>query len=206
MPTLLQVDSSPLESSITRELTREFVSTWNTTHSEATVLHRDLAINPPAPIDATWIGANFTPADARTPEQKKTLALSDQLITELEQADEYVFGVAMHNFSIPSTLKLWIDQVARAGRTFAYGANGPEGLLKNKKATIIIASGGNYVLGTPLGGLNHVEPYLKTILGFLGITDVNFVTAGGAAQLMSGKVDRGTFLKPAVEQIRAIAA
>jgi FMN-dependent NADH-azoreductase len=206
MPTLLQLDSSPLQSSITRELTREFVATWTASHPESTVLHRDLALNPPAPIDAVWIGANFTPADSRTMEQKATLAPSDQLIAELEQADEYVFGVAMHNFSIPSTLKLWIDQIARVGRTFSYSANGPEGLLKNKKATIVIASGGNYPLGTPLGGLNHVEPYLKTVLGFLGITSINFITAGGAAQLNSGKVDRDTFLKPAVEQIRAIAA
>ena len=206
MPTLLQLDSSPLESSITRELTREFVSAWTAAHPGGTVIHRDLAVNPPVPIDAVWIGSNFTPADARTPEQKATLSLSDQLIAELEQADEYVFGVAMHNFSIPSTLKLWIDQIARVGRTFSYGANGPEGLLKNKKATILIASGGNYAPGTPLGGLNHVEPYLKTVFGFLGIPEVNFVTAGGAAQLMSGKVDRSAFLKPAVEQIRAIAA
>jgi FMN-dependent NADH-azoreductase len=206
MPTLLQLDSSPLESSITRELTREFVATWTAAHPGATVLHRDLAINPPTPIDATWIGANFTPANARTADQKATLAFSDQLIAELEQADEYVFGVAMHNFSIPSTLKLWIDQIARVGRTFSYSSNGPEGLLKNKKATIVIASGGNYPLGTPLGGLNHVEPYLKTILGLLGITDVRFITAGGAAQLNSGKIDRSTFLKPAIEQIRAIAA
>ncbi len=112
----------------------------------------------------------------------------------------------MHNFSIPSTLKLWIDQVARVGRTFSYGANGPEGLLKGKKATILIASGGNYAIGTPLGGLNHVEPYLNSVLGFLGITDIRFVTASGASQLMSGKVDRDTFLKPTIEQIRAIAA
>jgi FMN-dependent NADH-azoreductase len=206
MPTLLQLNSSPLESSISRELTREFVATWTAAHPGATVIHRDLTVNPPAPIDATWIGANFTPADARTPEQKATLALSDQLISELEQTDEYVFGVAMHNFSIPSTLKLWIDQVARVGRTFAYSANGPEGLLKGKKATIVIASGGNYALGTPMGAHNHVEPYLKSVFGFLGITDVQFVTAGGAAQLMSGQLDRDTFLKPAIEQIRAITA
>src|SRR5271163_1359917 len=158
MPTLLQLNSSPLESSISRELTREFVATWTATHPGATVIHRDLAVNPPAPVDASWIGANFTPADSRTLEQKATLALSDQLISELEQADEYVFGVAMHNFSIPSTLKLWIDQIARAGHTFSYGAEGPKGLLTGKKATILIASGGNYEPGTPYGAFNFVEP------------------------------------------------
>jgi FMN-dependent NADH-azoreductase len=206
MAVLLHLDSSPLSSSITRELTAEFTAAWSAAHPESSVIHRDLTQNPPAPIDAAWIGASYTPADARTPEQNAILSTSEQLVSELEQADEYVFGVAMHNFSIPSTLKLWIDQVARVGRTFAYGPNGPEGLLKNKKATVIIASGGNYVLGTPLGALNFVEPYLKTILGFLGITNVEFVTAGGAAQLNSGKVDRSTFLKPSVERIRNLAA
>jgi FMN-dependent NADH-azoreductase len=206
MPVLLHLDSSPLESSVTRELTREFVAAWTTAHPESAIIHRDLTQNSPAPIDAAWIGASYTPEASRTPEQHDTLAISNQLVSELEQADHYVFGVAMHNFSIPSTLKLWIDQVARAGRTFSYGANGPEGLLKGKKATVIIATGGNYAPGTPYGSLNLVEPYLKTVLGFLGITDVEFVTAGGASQLASGKVDRSTFLKPSVERIRSLAA
>jgi FMN-dependent NADH-azoreductase len=206
MPTLLHLDSSPLASSITRELTAEFVATWTAAHPDGTVIHRDLTLNPPTPLDAQWIGANFTPEASRTPEQRALLTLSDQLIAELNQADEYVFGVAMHNFSIPSTLKLWIDQIARAGHTFSYGAEGPKGLLTGKKATILIASGGSYELGTPYGAFNFVEPYLKTVLGFLGITNIEFVTAGGAAQLMSGKLDRQTFLKPSLERIRTIAA
>src|SRR6266851_938896 len=178
MPTLLHLDSSPLESSISRELTREFVKTWKNAHPDGTVIYRDLAANAPKPVDTGWIYSSFTPEANRTPEQKAALAFSDELIAELERADEYVFGVAMHNFSIPSTLKLWIDQVARRGRTFSYGANGPQGLLQGKKATVVIASGGVYALGTPMGGLNFVEPYLKAVLGFLGVTDVTFVTAG----------------------------
>jgi FMN-dependent NADH-azoreductase len=153
-----------------------------------------------------WIYANFTPEAARTPEQRALLASSTELIAELKQADEYVIGVAMHNFSIPSTLKLWVDQIARIGLTFAYGANGPEGLLKGKKATILIATGGSYEIGTPLGGLNFIEPYLKAFFGFLGVTDVQFVTASGAAQLMSPDADRAAFLKPTIERVRTIAA
>ena len=206
MPTLLHLDSSPLASSISRELTAEFVATWTAAHPGGNVIHRDLSLNPPTPIDAQWIAANITPEDNRTPEQKSLLSLSDRLIAELQQSEEYVFGVAMHNFSIPSTLKLWIDQVARAGHTFSYGPNGPQGLLKDKKATILIASGGSYQPGTPLGGLNFVEPYLKAVLGFLGVTHIEFVTAGGAAQLMSGKLDRQTFLKPSIDRIHALAA
>jgi len=206
MPTLLHLDSSPLQSSISRELSQEFVTAWLASHPTATVITRDLSANPPVPIDAAWVAASYTPEASRTPEQKVTLASSDQLIAELQQADEYVFGVAMHNFSIPSTLKLWIDQVARAGKTFSYGPNGPAGLLTGKKATVIIATGGVYDLKSPHGGLNFVEPYLKTILGFFGIADVQFVTAGGASQLMSGKVDRKSFLKPSLDRVRAIAA
>src|SRR5580698_7675932 len=178
MPTLLHLDSSPLESSISRELTREFVKTWKATHPDGSVIYRDVAAHTPKPLDAAWIGAGFTPEDARTAEQKALLAPSDELIGELERAEEYVFGVAMHNFSIPSTLKLWIDQIARVGRTFSYGANGPTGLLKSKKAIILVATGGNYEAGTPMGGFNFVEPYLKAVFSFLGVTDIQFVTAG----------------------------
>lgn len=206
MSTLLQLDSSPLESSISRELTREFVKTWKGAHPDGTVIYRDLAAHPPKPLDAAWVGSVYTPVDARSPEQKAALELSNELIAELEKADEYVLGVAMHNFSIPSVLKLWIDQVVRAGRTFSYGADGAKGLLQGKKATIVIASGGVYELGTPAGAWNFVEPYLKHILGFVGVTDVTFVTAGGASQLMQGKVDRATFLQPVLEQVRTVAA
>jgi FMN-dependent NADH-azoreductase len=206
MPTLLHLDSSPLEGSISRELTREFVKTWKAAHPDGAVIYRDVAAHTPKPIDAAWIGAGFTPVASRTAEQKALLAPSEELITELETADEYVFGVAMHNFSIPSSLKLWIDQIARSGRTFAYGENGPKGLLSGKKATILVASGGVYDVGTPMGSYNFVEPYLKAVLGFLGVTDLKFVTAGGAAQVMTGAVDRDTFLKPKLEQVRSVAA
>ena len=205
MATLLHLNTSPLPSSVSRELTREFVSNWKASHPSGKVIDRDLAANPPKPLDQAWIYATFTPEEARQPEQKDLIAYSDQCISELEQADEYVIGVAMHNFSIPSVLKLWIDQVVRRGRTFSYGADGPKGLLSGKKATVLVATGGVYDAGTPYAALNFIDPYLRTILGFIGITDVKFVTAGGTAQLMSGTVDRGQFLQPHPEQVRSIA-
>jgi FMN-dependent NADH-azoreductase len=206
MPTLLQIDSSPLSSSVSRELTREFVSNWKTAHPAGQVIVRDLAANPPTPIDQAWIHAAHTPSDALQPEQKALLTYSEESIAELVRADEYVIGVAMHNFSIPSVVKLWIDQVVRGGRTFSYGGpDGPKGLLTGKKATILAATGGVYQAGTPMAGFNFIEPYLNTILGFVGVTDVTFLTAGGTQQLMSGKVDRGLFLQPHLEQVRSIA-
>ncbi len=205
MAILLHLNTSPLASSVSRELTREFVSNWKASHPTGQVIDRDLAANPPKPLDQAWIYATFTPEEALQPEQKDLIAYSNEAIAELEQADEYVIGVAMHNFSIPAVLKLWIDQVVRRGRTFSYGAEGPKGLLSGKKATVLVATGGVYDAGTPYAAFNFIEPYLRTVLGFVGITDVKFVTAGGTAQLMSGTVDRGQFLQPHLDQVRSIA-
>lgn len=204
MSTLLHLDSSPLASSVSRELTREFVLNWQAAHPSGRVIYRDLAANPPSPVDQAWIQAVYTPAEARQPEQIALLAYSDEYIAELEQADEYVLGVAMHNFSIPSVVKLWIDQVVRAGRTFAYGPEGAKGLLSGKKATILAATGGVYQAGTPAAAMNFIDPYLGTILGFIGVKDIKFVTAGGTSQLMTGKLDRAVFLQPHLEQVRSI--
>jgi FMN-dependent NADH-azoreductase len=204
MPTLLHIDSSPLGgSSISRHLTSEFVQHWKAANPNGKIITRDLITSNLTPLDAEAIGAFYTPADARTPAQVKALALSDTLIAELQAADEYVIGVSMHNFSIPSVLKLWIDQVARAGQTFAYVDGAPVGLLKNKKATFLVASGGVYDAGTAMASFNFVEPYLRTIFGFVGVTETSFVNAGGAAAINYGKIDRKTFLEPHVESIRA---
>ena len=206
MPTLLHLDSSPLETSISRELGREFVKTWKAVHPGGNVIYRDLTASGLKPLDASWIFSSFTPEGARSPEQSAALKLSDDLIAELEQANEYVIGVAMHNFSIPGVLKLWIDQIVRSGSTFAYGESGPVGLLTGKKATVLVASGGVYEAGSPAGALNFIEPYLKTILGFVGVTDVKFVTAGGTAKIMMGAIDRETLLGPVLERVREVAA
>jgi FMN-dependent NADH-azoreductase len=206
MPTLLHLDSSPLESSISRELTREFVKTWKAANPDGAVIYRDVAAHTPKPIDAAWIGAIYTPVESRTEEQTAILVPSEELIAELENADEYVFGVAMHNFSIPASLRLWVDQVLRKGRTFTYSEAGPKGLLTGKKATILMASGGVYEAGTPLGSWNFVDPYLRVVLGFIGVTEVKVVSASGVAQLMMGTIDRDTFLKPTLEQVRSSVA
>lgn len=206
MPTLLHLDASPLHTSVSRELGREFVATWKAAHPNGAVIYRDLAAATPAPIDQSWIGAAYTPAGQRTSDQDAVLATSEALIQELETADEIVIGVPMHNFSIPASLKLWIDQVVRAGRTFSYSADGPKGLLPGKKATLLVASGGVYSAESPAAAMNFVEPYLKAILGFIGIADVRTVTVDGVAKMMSGAVDRDTLLQPALEQIRANAA
>ena len=207
MPTLLKIDSSPMgERSISRKLTAEFAKTWTKTHPGGTVISRDLTTLDIPVVDGGWVAAAYTPGDKRTPEQKDALALSELLIAELQEADEYVIGVPMHNFSIPSTLKLWIDQVVRAGKTFAYRASGPEGLLKGKKATLLIASGGVYEHGSAMASWNFVTPYLTTVFRFMGVGDVNIIAAGGTQQLMTGQVDPQTFLAPSLEKVQAQAS
>jgi FMN-dependent NADH-azoreductase len=203
MPTLLHIDSSPLgEASISRHLTAEFVEQWQLAHPDGKVITRDLSASGLTALNGQWIGASYTPEASRTPEQKQTLALSDTLVGELLTADEYVFGVPMHNFSIPGTFKLWIDQIARAGKTFAYVDGAPKGLLTGKKATFLIASGGVYGAGSAMASFNFVEPYLRTVFAFLGVADTTFQTAGGTASLMRGG-SREELLLPQVEAIRA---
>jgi FMN-dependent NADH-azoreductase len=207
MATLLKVDSSPMgEHSISRKLTAQFAASWRKAHNGGDVISRDLITTGLSPVNGAWVGAAYTPEDARSAEQRQALAVSDELIAELQRADEYVFGVPMHNFSIPSTLKLWIDQVARAGKTFSYGADGPKGLLTGKKATLLVASGGVYEQGTAMESLNFVTPYLRAVFGFIGVTDVTIIAAEGTAQLMSGKIDSQTFLAPSLEKVQSHAS
>jgi FMN-dependent NADH-azoreductase len=205
MPTLLHIDSSPLYGrSVSRQLTGAFVAQWKASHPEGVVVDRDLNATLIPPIIGEWVGAAYTPEAARTAQQKEALALSDTLLAELEQAEEYVFGVPMHNFGVPSVLKLWIDQIARVGRTFSYTDGPPKGLLTGKKATFIIATGGNYDPQTRMASFNFVEPYLRSVFAFLGVTDVTFLTAGGTAALSQGQ-DRDAFLAPHLQAVQTHA-
>jgi FMN-dependent NADH-azoreductase len=205
MSTLLHIDSSPLYGrSVSRQLTGAFVTQWKSSHPDGKVVDRDLNATSIPPVTGEWVGAAYTPEEARTAQQKELLALSDTLFAELEQADEYVFGVPMHNFGVPSVLKLWIDQIARAGKAFAYVDGAPKGLITGKKATFIIATGGIYDAQTQMASFNFVEPYLRSVFGFLGVTDVTFLTTGGTAALNYGQ-DRDTFLAPHLQVVQTHA-
>jgi len=205
MSTLLHLNSSPLYGrSVSRELTSAFVAQWKASHPDGKVIDRDLNATAISPITEEWVGAVYTPESARTPEQKKLLALSDTLIAELEQADEYVIGVPMHNFGVSSVLKLWIDQICRVGKTFSYADGRPKGLIIGKKATFIVATGGIYDAQTQMASFNFVEPYLRSLFGFLGLTDATFLTTGGTMALNHGQ-DRDAFLAPHLEAVQTHA-
>jgi FMN-dependent NADH-azoreductase len=204
LPTLLHIDSSPrAEASISRHLSSEFAATWTLANPGGRTIVRDLTTSDLQPISSEWIAASHTPPSSRTALQSKILGLSDTLIAELKSADDYVIGVPMHNFGVPALLKLWIDQIVRAGETFSYADGVPAGLLKKKRATFIIASGGLYDAGSVMASFDFVKPYLRSVFGFLGVTDTHFLAAGGAAALTHGKIDRQTFLRPHLESIQA---
>ena len=141
----------------------------------ASVVTRDLSKNDIPFIDEDRFAANLAPYAERSPEQHELAKIADELIDELQNADTLVFSVPIYNFSVPATVKAWADLVARAGTTFQYTANGPEGLLTGKKAYITAASG-----GTPVGSdFDFMTPWLKFFLGFLGIQDVEVIAADG---------------------------
>ena len=141
----------------------------------ASVTVRDLAVTPHPVLDGAALGALFTPAEQRTPAQAARVAMDDALIAEVQAHDVIVLGVPMYNFGVPVQLKSWFDAIARSGVTFRYTANGPEGLINGKKVFVAFARGGIY-RGTPA---DSQTPYVQTILGFLGMTDVKFIFAEG---------------------------
>ena len=179
MANILFISSSPSgAASNSLKIGNEVVETLKHKHPGATVVHRDLEAHPLPYINSTWVGAVFTPAESRSSEQKALLADSDKATQELLSADVIVIASGMNNFGIPATLKSWVDHILRAGLTFKYTETGPVGLVPpGKKLYLIDARGGIYA-GAPV---NHQAPYLKDILGFIGITDVHEIVAEGLA-------------------------
>ncbi len=201
MSRLLVIESSPRgDYSVSRQLTSKFIDDWKSRHDGGTVVIRDLMKTTLPFVDLPWIMGAYTPAERHSPEMKQALEISNELIAELMAADHIVVGTSMYNFSIPANLKAYIDHVVRIGVTFT---SSYEGLVKGKKATIILASGGVYTPGAPTEGYNLAISYLKQILGFIGISDVSVVLAGGTAAIDMGKTTLPQLLgefEPAVSQ------
>lgn len=175
MSTILHITASIRnDESVSRSLGKRLVERL-AENQGAKVVTRDLAKNDLPYIDAERFAANLAPYAERSPEQRDLAKMADELIEELQEADTIVFSVPVYNFSVPATVKAWADLVARAGTTFRYTENGPEGLLTGKKVYITAASG-----GTAMGSeIDFMSPWLKFFLGFLGMTDVELVAADG---------------------------
>jgi FMN-dependent NADH-azoreductase len=198
--TLLQIDSSLFSGSgQSSQLSRAFTERWQELHPDGRVVTRDLARQEIPHLTAERFQAFLARPEARTPEQHAIAGFSDALIEELRQADVIVLGLPLYNFGVPSQLKAYFDHVARSGVTFRYTANGPEGLLKGKKAYVFAARGGLYA-GTPK---DTQTPYVRDFLAFLGITDVEFIYAEGLAM---GEAPKAGSLAAARETIARISS
>ncbi|GAA5188241.1 FMN-dependent NADH-azoreductase [Ferrimonas gelatinilytica] len=185
MRTLLIINASAsLAHSHSRTLAQQYEAQWRRVNPDGRVLHRDLGANPPPHLDEATFAAFYTPADERSEAQRVQLTLSDSLIEELKAADDLVIAAPMYNFSIPTPLKAWFDHICRVGVTFRYGSNGPEGLLPRKHAVLLLSRGGRYEEGA---SMDHQAPYLRQLLNFIGIEEVEVV----AAQGMAGNADAG---------------
>jgi FMN-dependent NADH-azoreductase len=173
---VLEINASARqEGSISRHLVDDLVAALQDRYAGTRITRRDIAAGLPF-ISEDWVRANFTPEEERSTRDRNILALSDELVSELEAADVVVIGAPIYNFSVPATLKAWIDMVARARKTFRYTETGVEGLLKGKKAFVVVPSG-----GVPVGSaMDFATPYLRHVLGFIGITDVEIIGAQGA--------------------------
>jgi FMN-dependent NADH-azoreductase len=206
MASLLKIDVSPRgDASYSRQLGDTFLAGWQAAHSGGTVVTRDLAKNQPTFLDVQWIGGAFTPPDQHTEAHKAALKLSDDIIAEVKAADHILITTPMYNFQVPAVLKAWIDHLVRVGITVVYGASGPEGQLHGKKVTVIVASAGEYVSGTPSESYDLLTPYLKHILGFIGLTDITFLGAGGASGVQYGKISEEEWKKPYTEKAGELA-
>ncbi len=183
---ILRIDASArYQGSVSRELTDELIDRLKQQDPHVEVITRDLLKGIPL-LDEAMVRAYNTPDEERTPEQKELLSVSENLIAELKSADQIVIGVPIYNFSVPAALKAYIDLVCRAGLTFTYSSEGPKGLLKDRKTYLIVTSG-----GTPVGSdIDFTTGYLKHVLGFIGIQDVEVIAADSLGRTGSEKLSQ----------------
>ncbi len=204
MTRLLVVETSPRgDHSISRNLTRRFVTKWQAAHPDGEVVIRDLMETGLAFVNAPWLQAYFTPSENHSPEMREALSLSDEMVAELLAADHVVIATPVYNYNVPAALKAWIDHIVRKGLTPGFDGRG---LLHGKAATVLMASGGVYTEGSPIRDRDIATQYLRLILNVIGITDIAVIAAGGAKVVDLGEVTREDFLQrfdPEIEQAAA---
>src|SRR4029077_16524720 len=195
---LLQIDSSARASSVTRRLTAKFAEEWRKNHPDGEVIQRDLSATPLPLITDDWSATQIEESKL-TAAQRAYLSTSEELIEELKAAARVIIGAPMYNFSISSLLKAWIDLIVRIGKTRGYGPNGGQGLLEKKKVVAITSRGGAYEKGTAMEAFDFQEPYLRHILGFIGLTDVTFIHVENQA-----REEAAAFFADAAERVGGI--
>lgn len=204
--TLLHIDASPRGArSKSRELGRDFVARWQAVHPGAPVIRRDIGVEPPPFVTEAWVEGAFAPADTHSPDARRAIATSNAYVDELLAADDIVITTPIYNLSVPAALKAWIDQIVRVGRTFARTSAGFDGLAKGKRVFVVVASGSDFRPNTPGGAYNFLEPYLRAVLGFIGITDIQFVYAHSLGSAPAVAEQAVTEAKAALAELAAVA-
>ena len=204
MTKLLVVESSPRgDHSISRNMTRRFVSNWQDSHPDGEVVIRDLMESELPFVTAPWLQAYFTPPEQHSPEMKDILLQSDQLVAELLAADHLVIATPVYNYNIPAVLKAWVDHIVRKGMTLGFDGSG---LVTGKKATVLLASGGVYTEASPIRDRDIATQYLRLILKVIGITDVTIVAGGGAKVVDMGEKTMDGFISSVEPEIERAAA
>jgi len=200
MNKVLRISSSISgENSVSALLTDELLQALESRGNTLSVSERNFSQTPIPHVDEQWLQALSTAEQERSPEQQVKVAFSDELIAEVMAADTLIIALPMYNFTVPSMLKAWIDHVARAGVTFAYTQQGPKGLLKDKKVYLVASMGGEHEAGVS----DYIRPYMKLIMGFLGLTDVEIITASG---LNLGPQQRAAGLDAARSEIQKLTS
>ncbi len=203
-PAVLLIHASPrVERSQSRHLGDEFLQTWQAAHPQGRTVVRDLGSEPPPFVNEAWVEGAFPPPEGHSHGARAAIRVSDRYVDEVLAADEIVISTPIYNLSIPAVLKAWIDQIVRVGRTFAPANGGFEGRATGKRVRVLVASGSDFRPDGPGGAYNFVEPYLRTVLGFIGITDVTFVYAHS---LNGGGPLRDTSLAEAHASVQTLAA
>ncbi|TCT32683.1 FMN-dependent NADH-azoreductase [Martelella mediterranea] len=200
MTRLLVIETSPRGSaSVSRNMTRRYLAQWQALNLNGKVVLRDLAKEPLPHVTMPWLAAYFTPPDAQTAEMKAQLALSDTLVQELLGCDELVIATPVYNYNIPAALKAWVDHIVRKGLTLGFDGTG---LVTGKKATLLIASGGEYGENSPIRDRDIATQYLRMILNVLGFEDITVVAGGGAKNVDLGEISMEDFVDRLDMQLR----
>jgi FMN-dependent NADH-azoreductase len=204
MTQLLVVETSPRgQQSVSRQMTQRFLTAWRTAHPGGHIVHRDLVDSGLSFVTAPWLQAYFTPPADQSQAMKEELRLSDELVAELLAAEHLVISTPVYNYNVPASLKAWVDHIVRKGATLGFDGRG---LVKGKKATLLIASGGVYTEGSPIRDRDIATQYLRLILGVIGIEDVTVVAGGGAKSVDLREQTMDEFLTTLAPQIDRAAS
>jgi len=192
MTRLLVIETSPRgNASVSRNMTRRYLAEWQALNPNGKIIRRDLADEALPHVTMPWLAAYFTPPDAQTPDMKAQLGLSDTLVGELLDCDELVIATPVYNYNIPAALKAWVDHIVRKGLTLGFDGSG---LVTGRKATLLIASGGEYGETSPIRDRDIATQYLRMILNVLGIVDIKVVAGGGAKNVDLGQISMEDFV------------